>query len=121
MKVRAVEKNSSGSVEWRLGQGYTTYIDAQKAIEQDIYCALNEFKFDCFWDLNSGIDWRSRLGLKNQKQLLDNDVIEVIKSREGVLDVQDFVSYVNDRVYSCQCTVYTIYSENFNLTYSKEL
>lgn len=119
MKVRAIQKNNNGSFDFVFGQGFTSYKKDEKEIEQDILCGLNEWKNDCFWALQNGIDWRNRLGLKNQQELLDNDIIEVIKSREGVLDVIDFESMVTDRLYSCKCSIYTIFSENFIFTYSK--
>ena len=119
MKVRTVNFDDYGNAVWDIGHGYTSYKSGQKAIEQDIKCSLLEWKNDCFFALQNGIDWRTRLGAKNQKELLDEDILNVISSREGVLDIQDFSSEIFERSYTCTCTVFTIYSEDFNFTFSK--
>ena len=121
MKVRKITKDDYGNCVWDFGHGFTSYVSGQTAIGQDIYCSLLEWKNNCFFALQNGIDWRTRLGQKNQKEQLDEDVLNIIASREGVLDIQDFVSNVIDRVYTCQCNVFTIYSENFNFTFSNEV
>jgi len=112
MLVRTVINNEdSSSRTWCFCRGFSAYKSDQKAIEQDIKSALLEFKNDCFWALESGIDWRTRLGSKDQKDSLDSDVINVIENRYGVISVQDFESIVLDRAYTSKCNVYTIFSE----------
>lgn len=111
MIVRAVKEDSNGSFEWVFGAGYSSYKKQQSEIEQDIKSALLEWKYDAFWALQSGIDYKTRLGNHNQKDLLDADVQRVIEGRYGVLLVQNFVSNVIDRTYLCHCEVLTIYSE----------
>lgn len=111
MIVRAIKNNQDMSGrEWVFCRGYTAYKKEQYAIEQDIKSALLEFENDCFFALQNGIDWIERLGSKNQKELLDNDILETIQNRFGVVSVQDFSSVVTDRAYSCSCNVYTIFS-----------
>lgn len=113
MLVRAISNNQdSSSREWVFCRGLTAYKNSQKAIEQDIKSALLEFKNDCFFALQNGIDWLTRLGATNQKELLDSDIVKTIQNRYGVLSVYDFQSIVTDRSYSCSCNVYTIYSED---------
>lgn len=121
MKVRAVITDESGNETWDFGHGLSSYVSEQAEIKQDIKCALKEFENDCFWALNNGINWRLRLGFKNQKEMLDADVIETIQNRYGVLSISNFVSNVFDRVYNCQCEIYTIFSESFIFTYSNEV
>ena len=113
MIVRKIKNNQDMSGrEWVFCRGLTAYIKEQHAIEQDIKSALLEFKNDCFFALQNGIDWLERLGSRNQKELLDNDVLEIIQNRFGVVSVQDFNSVVTERAYSCSCNVYTIFSED---------
>ena len=121
MKVRKVKRDDYGNITWDFGHGLSSYVTGQNAIKQDVLCSLGEWKNDCFWALNNGIDWRLRMGFRNQKEMLDNDIIKVIQSRYGVLYITDFVSYVMDRVYTCQCEIITIFSEGFQFTYSKEV
>lgn len=113
MLVRAISNNQdSSSREWVFCRGYSAYKNGQKAIEQDIKSALLEFQDDCFFALQNGIDWLTRLGAKNQKELLDTDIVTTIENRYGVLSVQNFYSVVTDRAYSCTASVYTIFSED---------
>lgn len=110
MLVRTVRKEN-GYREFSFGHGLTDYKRENYEIEQDIESALLEFKNDCFFALQNGIDWLTRLGYPNQKQLLDEDIVETILSRYGVLDVRDFESEVLNRNYMCKMNVFTIYSD----------
>lgn len=113
MLVRSIENNQdSSSRTWVFGQGYSSYKSGQIAIEQDVKSALLEFENDCYWALQNGIDWLTRLGYHNQKDALDNDIIEIIQNREGIISIENFESQVIDRAYFFRCTIYTIYSEN---------
>lgn len=113
MIVRAISNNQeSSSREWVFCRGLSAYKTGQKAIEQGIKSDLLEFQDDCFFALQNGIDWLERLGSKNQQELLDKDVINIISNRYGVVSVQDYQSIVTDRAYSSSCNVYTIFSED---------
>lgn len=110
MLVRSIKKNDEGYSEWMFGHSYADYRNAQNQIMQDIYTALYEWKYDCFFALENGIDWYTRLGTKGQKDFLDQDVVDIIQNRQGVLSVFDFNSSVEGRHYTCSCKVFTEYS-----------
>ena len=110
MQVRSIKKDSEGYEEWLFGHSLADYRTQQDQIMQDIYTALYEWKYDCFFALDNGIDWYTRLGNKGQKELLDQDILDVIQNRNGVLSVLDFNSNIEGRHYTCQCTVMTEYS-----------
>lgn len=113
MLVRAILNNQdSSSRNWVFGRGYSSYKSGQSAIAQDVKSAMLEFENDCYWALQNGIDWLTRLGFHNQKEALDNDVITTIQNRDGVINIESFESQVIDRAYLAQCQIYTIYSEN---------
>lgn len=119
MQVRAIKKDNEGYSEWTFGHSLFDYRFEQNQIAQDIYTALYEWKYDCFFALENGIDWYTRLGNKNQKELLDLDIIQTIKSRPGVLDVFEFESNVSERHYTCSCKVFTEYSgSELNIEFS---
>lgn len=107
MRVRITDENN----DWTFGQGQLNYATKQKAIEYDIIQKIKEWYQDCFFALQNGIAWSVRLGSHNQKEFLDKDLIEIIKSVNGVLNVLNFESIVNSRRYLAQASVYTIYSE----------
>lgn len=110
MLVRSIKRDNEGFEEWLFGHSFADYRSQQNQIMQDIYTALYEWKYDCFFALENGIDWYTRLGSKNQKELLDQDILDTIQSRPGVLSVYDFVSSVEGRHYTCSCNVFTEYS-----------
>lgn len=111
MIVRAVRKNDAGQEEFCFGHGYTDYRHEIAYVKQDIETALLEFKNDCFFKLNAGIDWKTRLGTYGQKDYLDEDIQNVIINRDGVVYIDNFKSVIVDRVYTCSVNVYTVYSE----------
>lgn len=119
MIVRSIINDENGFEEWQFGHSYADYRTKQSQIAQDIYTALYEWKYDCFFALNNGIDWYTRLGNKNQKELLDTDVFNTIQGRIGVLSVYDFSSNVVGRHYTCSCKVFTAYSgKELNIEFS---
>lgn len=119
MIVRSIRKDNEGFEEWQFGHSFADYRSAQNQIMQDIYTALYEWKYDCFFALENGIDWYVRLGSKNQKELLDEDVYNTILNRQGVLSAFDFNSNVSGRHYTCSCKVFTEYSDNeLNIEFS---
>lgn len=122
MLVRSVAKNNYGQRYFVFGRGLTSYKTGQSAIMQDVEASLLEFENDCYWALDSGIDWKTRLGYHTQKNLLDEDIQNTIQDRYGVLGIENFSSNFDTetRNYIAQCEIYTIYSENaINFTFSK--
>lgn len=108
MRIRNVDKNW----DWTFGQGGSNYTRGACAVAIDIKMKLQEWTRDCFFNLTSGIPWDIRLGEKNQKKLIDDDVLRIARSVEGVLNVLDFESSVDlqTRRYRCSFQVYQAYS-----------
>ena len=122
MIIRAVRKNDKGQEEFCFGHGFTDYKHELSFVSQDIETALLEFKNDCFFDLESGIDWRARLGTLGQKEYLDEDVQNVVSNREGVIRIDSFSSNVVDRIYTCVINVLTVYSdETLSIEFSQTI
>ena len=74
--IRALDTNN----DWEFGSGRQSYKTEQEAISLVIKTRLREWKFDCFFANNSGVDWKNRLSKKNQKSLLDNEVRKIIRN-----------------------------------------
>lgn len=110
MQVRTIIKNSEGYSEWVFGHSLADYKSGLAQIVQDVYTALYEWKYDCFFALDNGIDWYTRLGFKGQKELLDRDIQTVIENRIGVLNLTNFNSSLEERHYYCSCEIFTEYS-----------
>lgn len=108
MRVRNLDNNK----DWCFGNSQINYVREQKAIELDIQMRLYEWFNDCFFALQKGIDWKTRLGAHNQKQLLDNDIQKVVLGTTGILNLTNFESLVLNRRYRATMTIYTQYSGN---------
>lgn len=106
MRVRNVDSNN----DWCFGHGQSDYTRNVTAVALDIKLRLQEWYNDCFFNLEQGIPWNVRLGSHNQKDLLDQDVIQTAQIVEGVLNIFNFSSSVTGRRYTCKFEVYTIYS-----------
>ena len=109
LKIRV---NTSDN-DWTFGNASTNfYVDNSLAVEQDLKTSLQEWKYDWFADLEAGIDWKTRLGNKNQRQLLDADIQNLVTSKFYVLSLENFESFVSDRTYTATFIVTHIFSEN---------
>lgn len=106
MRVRNVDNNW----DWCFGHSQADYTRDINAVSLDIQMRIKEWFNDCFFNLNQGIPWDVRLGSHNQKELLDQDIINTASDVEGVLNIFNFKSSVDGRRYTCQFDVYTIYS-----------
>lgn len=107
MRVRITDNNG----DWTFGQGQLNYATKQRAIEFDIQQKTREWYQDCFFALQNGIPWSIRLGSHNQKEFLDEDLKEIIRNVDGVLEILNFDSIVNARRYRAQTSIFTIYSK----------
>lgn len=106
MRVRNVTENW----DWCFGHSQSDYTRDINAVSLDIQMRIKEWFNDCFFNLEQGIPWDVRLGSHNQKELLDQDIINTASDVEGVLNIFNFKSTVDGRRYTCQFDVYTIYS-----------
>lgn len=111
MIIRAIRKNENGQEEFCFGHGFTDYKKELAYVCQDIETALYEFKNDCFFDLEAGIDWKARLGYYGQKEYLDEEIQQIVSNRIGVINIISFDSNIIDRVYICTIEVLTVYSD----------
>ena len=109
MRIRNVDKNN----DWTFGQSLSNYVQNEYAIELDIKLKIQEWYQDCFFALTNGIPWQIRLGSKRQKELLDRDLINTVRSVEGVLNIFDFTSSTDGRRYRAQMNVFTRYSTDY--------
>lgn len=117
MRVRNLDKNW----DWTFGGSQSDYVRNSDAVRLDIQMKIKEWYSDCFFALQNGIPWNVRLGSHNQQELLDKDIINVVQSVQGVLNIYNFESMVNGRRYRCSFDVFDQYStETYSITYDSE-
>ena len=79
MIVRALDINH----DWTFGRGKNNFLSGINAVAQTIQTRLLSFLGDCFFSIDSGIDWFNMLGSKNSLAL-DAAVRAVILNTLGV-------------------------------------
>jgi hypothetical protein len=113
MKIRAITANN----DWIFGQGLGSYATGQNAVAENIKTRLQEWVGDCFWALQSGVDWANLLSYgqsPNLKQALDAVTVQSY----GVISLtsSSLVLDHKTRRVTYNCAVTTIFSQSFTST-----
>jgi hypothetical protein len=90
--VRGLDQNH----DWLFGIGKNAYLSQTQAIAQQIRSRLLEFKRDCFWNVQAGVDWFKYLGGKDQLGL-DLAVRTVILNTPQVTGLKSLVLNLNHK------------------------
>lgn len=109
MAFRTLDKDG----DMTFGKGLNNYSRGQSAIKLNIKTRLNMWLGDCFFATDQGIDWVNRLGSKDQKELLEQDIKMTILQTDGVTEILNLSVSVVDRKLSASYTINTIYSKQF--------
>ena len=110
MKIRRIDSEG----DWDYGHSMSSYyVDNAQSVGLNIVTRLREWYRDCFFAMDKGIDYPTRLGSFNQKENLDNDIQNIILNSADVVDITSFEStYSRDtRAYTCKAQVLHIYSD----------
>ena len=83
MIIRAVNENN----DWTFGKGKSDYKNNLLALIQNVKTRLQEWKGDCFFDNEAGIDWKNRLAKRSQVAPLRDEIRTVILKSDGVVEV----------------------------------
>lgn len=108
MIIRNIDENG----DWTFGKGKSSYKRNALALNQHLKTKLLEWKGDCFFDNNAGIDWKNRLDKRSQIQPLLNEIRSLILKTDGVIAIislnYDFNS--DNRRLNLNYEIKTIYS-----------
>ena len=108
MIIRAIDTNG----DWTFGKGKSSYKSSQLALNQNIATRLQEWKGDCFFDNDAGIDWKNRLAKRSQVAPLQDEIRTVLLKTDGVTSVANIDLNFNsiNRNLAVSYSVKTIYS-----------
>ena len=84
-KIRAIDNNG----DWTFGKGLGNYKTGLDALKQNIKTKLLEWKGDCFFNNNAGIDWNNRLSKRQQSLPLQREIKSLIVKIDGVTAVNN--------------------------------
>lgn len=118
MIIRTVD----GENDWNFGKGIASYASAEQAINENVKHRLLSWVGDCFFALNDGVDWKSRLDI-GQQSALEQELRSVIMNSEGVMAVNSVavVFTGSSRLFTITFNIDTIYSQNFEDTLSQAI
>lgn len=106
MKTRGLDSDD----DWEFGRGQQSYVSDKDAVAQNVKTRLRSWKRDCFFDVDTGVDWTNYLD-KGKKTQLDLDIKRVILQTAGVLRINRFSSTLDSgkRNLTVTVTIDTIY------------
>ena len=103
--------------DWTFGKGRQNFVTGVNAMMLNIQTRLKEWRGDCFWNENAGVDWHNFLDVGTEK-LLNRDIINVILNSSGVITIDSYSTTLTDRALSVTAKLKTIYG---SVTLSEQL
>lgn len=103
--IRALDENG----DFAFGQNKSNYIKDEYALKQNIQTRLLEWKNDCFFDKDAGIDYDYFLTSKQTKTEFENAIRLVILQTEDVRSIERFLVQVESRSMKIFATISSIY------------
>lgn len=109
MIIRELDENG----EAKFGLGLQNYLRDQEAVILNIKTRLLSFLNNCFFDMNSGIDWFRFLGTRASEQEIVLACRGVILQSFGVIRINRLsVSVLNRRI-QIEFNIDTVFTTNF--------
>jgi len=110
MIIRSIDSNG----DWIFGNGKSAYKSGQLALDQNLKTKLLEWKGDCFFSNDSGVDWKNRLAKRSQTVYLQDEIRALILKIDGITEIVNLNLNFNsiNRNLILSYSVKTIYSIN---------
>ena len=96
--------------DWTFGKGKNNYLSGLDSLKANIKTRTKEWKGECFFALQDGIDWNNYLDI-GTKNLLDADLQRCWLQSFGVIRVDNYQSELNSitRQLTVTASLFTIY------------
>lgn len=106
--------------DWNFGKGINDYAQNEEAINLNIKTRLLSWVGDCFFALQDGIDWRSRLDTGQQRALVEEIKSNLLRAF-GVVGINSVEAIFDGqtRVLRITYNIQTIFSPSFQETISQ--
>lgn len=100
--------------DWTFGRGQNNYFLNENAISANIKTRLQAWTQDCFFDLQAGIDWSSRLDVGQQSALVEEIKSNILKAF-GVVGINSVAAVFDGvtRRITIRYNIQTIFSPSF--------
>jgi hypothetical protein len=105
--------------DWTFGKGLSNYAKDNDAINLNIKTRILSWVGDCFFALNEGVDWVSRLDA-GQQDALKQEIETIIQQSYGVVEVTSSTVTFDGTIRNFRGTynIKTIFSPSFISTFS---
>lgn len=102
-----------------FGQGRENFLSGQNAVALNIQTRLYSFLRDCFFDIQSGIDWIRFMSVPTKSQEIVLSCRGIILQSYGVVKVNKIEVAVKNRAILISLNINTIFTTNYqyNLQY----
>ena len=111
MRFRTLDENW----DWNFGKGRNDYASDSLAISYSLKTKILSWYRDCFFDMETGVDWKNILGSKVSKDEADSAIKQILSTEDGVTEIVFFESSVANRTYTCTARVKTIYQDTIEV------
>lgn len=100
-------------------KGMSLVLTNQLSLRQRLYLRFGIWSGDWYFDETFGFPYRTFIGRKTVKSVLDGRIKQEVRQEPDVLQISDFSSSmnVNSRTYECYFTVITEEGEEINLAF----
>lgn len=109
MIFRSLDANG----DWNFGRGQSDYLSTNAAIGANIQTRILSWLNDCYFSLNSGVDWLNRLGDAGQRDLLELDIRRIIQQSVGVTGITSLDIIIIGRKLTATYNIDTIFSKAY--------
>ncbi len=109
---------ATGDLDLSSG-GLSLVLTNQMSLRQRLYLRFAIWAGDWYFDEGFGFPYRTFIGKKTMKGVLDGRIKSEVRQEPDVLQITDFVSSMNvsSRSYQCYFTVVTVEGEEINLAF----
>lgn len=116
-----IRKVDSGN-DWNFGKGIADYARDAEAINENVKTRILSWLNDCFFALNDGVDWKSRLDV-GQKENLILELRATILQSYGVVGINDVsVDFSGStRLFTVTYDMITFFSQSFQSELSQAI
>lgn len=113
MTIRNLDVNH----DWTFGNGQANYLHGDQEVLLNVQTRLLSFLNNCFWALNEGIDWWTRLE-RGQEESLENDIQNIILQTPNVATVNEIDVVLDaNRQLNCTYSITTVYETTLSDTF----
>ena len=111
MRFRTLDENW----DFNFGAGLQNYASESMAVAYNLKSQILSWYRDCFFDMETGIDWKNILGSKVSKSEADAAIRKIVAANNEVDEILFFESSLTNRVYTCTIRIKTIYGQTIEV------